>query len=169
MTSPASSTLSSPAELAALIIVNGAIPSVIAPQEISGQIPVEPRTLAAHERESLGLNEPGVTLAYRLSGGEVFLDLGGAQATVWFNGPACAEAIAALEAGMQKRFPQAQLLTDEANSGDAAMRVRHYRVNSSDGALVADLRATYPAPSVSFARRDLFLVRVFAQRRGGLQ
>jgi hypothetical protein len=156
-------------DLAVMILVDGAIPAVIAPQTIAGQVPVEGRTLPAHEREALGLADPGVTLVYKAGRTDVYLDLGGSYATVWFQGAESASAVKALDASMAKRFPQATLLTDEANPGDPRQRVRHYRLISPDGQSVAELRTTYPAPSVAMASGALFLARVFAQRRGPMQ
>lgn len=170
MTSPASqSGPATAAALASLIIVDGAIPSVIAPQTIAGQIPVEPRTLAAHERENAGMTEPGVTLAYKVGRTDVFLDLAGPHATVWFEGAESKTAIGVLEVALKKRFPQAQLITQDANEGDPALVVRQWRVQSPDGGMVADLRATFPAAAAALSSRELFLVRVFAQRRGPVQ
>jgi hypothetical protein len=164
MTSP-----DTPSALASLIVVDGAIPSVIAPQSIAGQIPVEARTLAAHERENAGLSDPGVTLAYKMGRTEVFLDLGGAHATVWFQGGDSKTAIGVFEAALKQRFPQAHYLGQESNVGDPGMIVRQWRVQSPDGGMVAELRATFPGPSAALASRELFLVRVFALRRGAIQ
>lgn len=156
-------------DLAILILVDAAIPSAIAPHTIKGQVPVEGRSLPAHEREALGLTEPGFTLVYKAQRADVYLDLAGSNATVWFMGREASDALRALDAGMASRYPQAKLLTDEANPGDPKQRVRHYRLISEDGASVADMRATYPAPSVAMAPGGLFLARVFAQRRGPVQ
>jgi len=163
---PTETTPADPAAFAARIVLEGALPAVIAPQAIQGQLPAAPRTLAAHERIAVGMEKPGVTLAYPTSGPEVFLDLGGPHATVWFQGRDAYAAIDALTTGLAARFPQAELLGEEENPGDPALRVRHWRVRAADGVMVADLRATFPAANIALAQRALFLVRIFAQRQG---
>lgn len=152
-------------DLAALILVDGAIASVLEPERMSGQLPFEPRTLAAHEREAAGMTEPGVTLVYKVGAVDVYLDLGGPTATVWFTGGDAAMGLSALEAALKRRYPAATLIDDLPNPADVGMRVRIWGLQSADGAHLAELRATYPPRGVTLARREEFLARVYAMRR----
>jgi len=146
-------------QIAAQLIIEGCLANVAG--KVQGRMPISPMVLTELERADIGLKQGGNTVFYPIPPTGVFLDLDGAQATVWYNQADATQALAVVEHGLKQVYPRARQLKDEAHMRDADMRVRSYEVDCGGGR-VALVEFEYPAPGKAASR---FTTRVIAQQR----
>lgn len=143
-------------ELTARLAIEGTVAAIAG--TVKGQLPVAPRVLGPKERSELGIAQEGDFLFYPIGETGVFFYTHGAFTTIWYTGPESARGLGALDALLQRMFPQAKLVSDGPHKTDANFAARSYDVNLGAGRL-ALVEALYPAAG----GRDLkFSVRVTA-------
>ena len=91
----------------------------------------------------------------------VFFDMGGSEATIWFNGGDCQQALGVFENALKRAYPATKYLGESANPNDATLRSRAYQIELGEDR-VAVVDVAYPG---SAAGKRQFAVRVFAQKR----
>jgi hypothetical protein len=158
-------TLPTPASLAVFLITQGCLPLVFEPDAVAGQSPVPGKTLTDAERSQIGLTTPGTTVGYRVDGVDVFLDMGGDHATVWFaNGDFTAAAIL-LEEMLRRIFKEEDLqLAPALTQEGVGTLTRRIIITPSNSRRVAVLSVTFGPPDAAGADR-MFFTRIFPQER----
>jgi hypothetical protein len=157
-----------PATLAVILITELCLPTIFEPEAIAGQSPVPGRRLTEEERRKIGLTEPGMTIGYRVDKTDVFFDMAGTQATVWFAGGDFVAAAPLLEARIQEIFTLKALAAREIAPTPGKKTVTReiviYPVRRSRRAAV--LSVTYGPPGAEGEAR-MFFCRIFPQERVG--
>jgi len=125
-------------QLAAMLAVNGCLAHIAG--GVRGAVPVEAVPVTELERNDIGLKQGGQTFFYPLPPeAGVFLDLNGAEASVWYNFGDIERGLAAVEQAMKQAYPRAKQLKDETHPTERGMRRRSYEVDLGNrrAALVA--------------------------------
>lgn len=154
-----------PASHAVFLITQGCLPMIFEPRAIAGKSPIPARTLTAQERGKIGLTEPGVTMGYRVDQTDVFVDMAGATATIWFAGADFTGAAVLLEEWLRKIFKEEDLTLRAvpATPGKATI-TREIAIEPKDSRRAALLSMTFGAPDAVGDDR-MFFVRIYPQER----
>lgn len=157
--------VSTPAMLAVFLITQGCLPLVFETGTKPGGVPVPGRTLSEEERQALGLTKPGVTICYETDGVDVFLDMAGDEATVWFAEGDFTSAAVLLEQMLARMFQsgELQLAPAEQVAGSRTM-TRRVIVQPAGSRRVALLSVTFGPPDAQGADR-MFFTRIYPQER----
>jgi hypothetical protein len=123
------------------------------------------KALTHDERRSIGLQKPGATVGYRVDGVDVFLDLAGEEATIWFaNGDFTAAAVL-LEEMLRKIFkPQDLRLEPTEQIVGGRTLTRRIIIERADNRRAALLSVTFGPPDAEGADR-MFFTRIYPQER----
>lgn len=158
-------TLPTPASLAVFLITQGCLPLIFEPGAIAGQTPVPGRTLTEDDRRKIGLDRPGHTIGYRVDGVDVFLDMAGPEATVWFaNGDFTAAAVL-LEEMLRRIFKEGEVQLQPADAvPGAGTLTRRIAITPAGTTRAALLSVTFGPPDAVGADR-MFFTRIYPQER----
>jgi hypothetical protein len=140
----------------AVMLIDGALAHIAG--NVQGKMPMKPEPVADIDRAAVGLKQGGQTLLYRVAKDGVFIDLNGAQATVWFVEADFDRALAALDASLKKL--RTKQVSDQALETPKQRR-RVYQVEFSGGR-VALVDVEYAERG---ARQQRFYVQVTAVAR----
>ncbi len=146
-------------QVAAKLVAEGCLAHVAG--AVQGKMGAQPIVLSELERADAGLSQGGNTMFYPIPPTGVFLDLNGAQATVWFTQGDAGQALSAVESRIKQAYPRTKQLKDEAHPRDPEMRLRALEVDCGNARL-ALVEIEYPAPGKP---ANKFLTRVVAQQR----
>lgn len=149
-------------QLAATLAIDGAIAMIAG--KVQGKAPVESVALTPEERGKLGLPPGGLTLFFPAGGASddgVFFDMGGDNATIWYNRGDCDLGVGVFERALKQAYPATKYLGEKQNPNDATMRSRDYEIDLGAGKL-AVIDVAFPAGATG---KRQFAVRVFAKKR----
>jgi hypothetical protein len=152
---------SKPSEVATRLIVEGSLDAMAG--RAAGPFPPEGgEALSAERRAALGRPHGGATLHYPAGEGGVFVDLQGAETTIWFTGADSGKALQQLEKALSKSYPKAVKQSDKPHPSLRGVRHRSYDVPLGDGrAAVLDI--AYPASGGASGR---FAARILGFAKG---
>lgn len=120
-------------ELAAKLVVDGCLAMIAG--AVQGKLPVQGMTVTDLERVQLGLAQGGKTLFYPLKESGVFLDLHGANGSVFFADHDFDRGLPALEAALKRAYPNAKKLKDSPHPRKQHYRYRSYEIDFGNGKL----------------------------------
>lgn len=154
-----------PATHAVFLITQGCLPMIFEPAAIAGASPIKAHTLTPQERSKIGLTAPGVTMGYRVDQTDVFVDMAGATATIWFAGGDFTTAAVLLEEWLRRIFPEDALTLRPvpAIPGKATI-TREIAIEPANTSRAALLSMTFGAPDAQGDDR-MFFVRIYPQER----
>lgn len=160
--------LPTPALLSVFIVTQGCLPMIFNPGAVAGETPVPGRALTLDERKRIGLTGPGATIGYRVGDTDVFFDMAGDQATVWFGGGDFSVAGVLLEETLRKLF-KAEELTVRLVPGPPGKITRTCEIvvapaGSSRAAL---LSVTFGPSADTVGDARTFFCRIYPQERRG--
>lgn len=150
-------TRTKPSDVAAKLIVDGSL-DAIGGKSAAPFPPEGGETLSAERRAALGRPPGGATLHYPAGEDGVFVDLQGAETTIWFTGADSAKALQQLEKALNKSYPKAVKQSDTPHPSLQGVRHRSYDVPLG-GERAAVLDIAYPASGGASGR---FVVRILA-------
>lgn len=156
MNAPAAMTHS---QLATKLIVEGCLAYVAG--NVQGKMPFTAVQLTELERADIGLKQGGQTFFYTVLPTGVFVDMNGAEATVWFQEADADRALPALDAALKRTYQRVRQLEDSAHPQFQDARLRTYEIDFGNSR-VASLSVEYPRQGVR-ARR--FFAQILAMAR----
>lgn len=150
-----------PAALAVRILIKHCIPLIHGgAQTIS---PIGGREVPQSEREEIGLTSPGRTYLFPVDNVGVHLDLDGPNATIWFAGADCEDAMVYLRETLPRSYPDLLVQSDEPHRKFAG-----YRICTLFGPLPNDracgIEIVYPVRGER-RQEDSFVMRITAAAR----
>ncbi len=154
-----------PASLAVFLITQGCLPSIFEPRAVAGQSPVQGVTLSPADRAKIGLTAPGATIGYKVDAVDVFFDLAGETATVWFAGGDFTAGAVLLEEWLRKIFKEEDLTLRAVPATPGKTTItREIAIEPKDSRRAALLSVTFGPPDAQGDDR-MFFVRIFPQER----
>ncbi len=154
-----------PASHAVFLITQGCLPLIFEPGAIAGQSPLPGKTLTAEERGKIGLTTPGTTVGYRVDQTDVFLDMAGATATIWFAGGDFTAGAVLLEEWLRKIFQEEDLTLRAVPAVPGKTTItREIAIEPKNTRRAALLSISFGAPDAQGDDR-MFFVRIFPQER----
>lgn len=153
-----------PARFAVYLIANGCLPLIFNPDAITGQLPVEGHTLTADERKLVGLNAPGTTIGYRIGDSDVFFDMAGDNATIWFAGGDFATAARLLADTLRMSFGDGEVVTRSLETDKQAPRTMEIEIRPAASTRAALLSVTSGRVRAQ-GDAQMFFCRIYPQQR----
>jgi hypothetical protein len=145
-------------EIAAKLAIEGAVSAIGG--AVKGELGLTPRVVGSQEKVDLGIGDDGETLCFEVGRENVFLHTNGARTTIWYSGD-CSDGVGALDAAIQRYYPDAMPAKDDAHATEPNLRLRTYDVKLPNNHL-AIVDAVYPVSKVTEQR---FMIRVTAMAR----
>lgn len=153
-----------PARFAVHLILNGCLPMIFNPDAITGQLPVEGHTLTADERKLVGLTTPGTTIGYRIAESDVFFDMAGDNATIWFAGGDFATAARLLTDSLRMTFSESELVVRVLQTDKQAPRTMEIEIRPAPSIRAALLSVTSGKVRAQ-GEGQMFFCRIYPQQR----